>query len=260
MTVSNALVTCGGGAVGMVLQLQKALRGIPALRGGGVFVADRAAMPPAAPFADATFVVPPIDDDAYVEHLLDICRDHVVRVLIPILDVDLERLAPHRGRFADQGTTVVCPPPPLVDLCLDKGAFERFARREGLPHPATYDASTLRAELFPLFAKRRRGFGSIGAGVCRSLADAEAALARDPDVIFQELVVAPELSVDAYIAMSGRCIVRVPRVRDKVVGGEARQSHTVRSAAVAHLADRTIEALARHGLRGPLNVQLFGGR
>jgi biotin carboxylase len=42
-----------------------------------------------------------------------------------------------------------------------------------------------------------------------------------------------------------------------VVGGEVHQSHTVRSPGIAALADRTIDALVRRGLRGPLNIQLF---
>src|SRR5690606_17360736 len=99
--------------------------------------------------------------------------------------------------------------------------------------------------------------GSIGAGVCRSLAEAEAALARDSSLVFQEYIEAPEVSVDAYISATGRCTVRVPRIRDQVSGGEAQQSHTIRSEAIVRLADRTLEALARQGLRGPLNVQAF---
>ena len=46
-------------------------------------------------------------------------------------------------------------------------------------------------------------------------------------------------------------------MRDKVVAGESYKSHTVSLPAVDDLAQRTIDALARQGLRGPLNVQVF---
>ena len=49
--------------------------------------------------------------------------------------------------------------------------------------------------------------------------------------------------MDAYINTGGRCIVRVPRIRDKIVDGEAVQAHTIRSAPVADLVDRTVAAL-----------------
>ena len=108
-----------------------------------------------------------------------------------------------------------------------------------------------------MFYKPRKGFGSIGSGVCKSLEDARHLVASIPDLVFQELINASEITVDAYIARSGKCIIRVPRVRDKVVAGEAYKSHTINSSHIIGLAQRTIEALAQEGLRGPLNVQMF---
>lgn len=257
MTAGNVLVPSGGKSVGMLLQLKQAVRGVPSLRDARVMIADRAPVTPAGSFADASFVVPEVGHAAYVDELLRICRDHDVRVLLPAIDIDLDRLAPHVHEFAAAGTTLVCPPPALVELCLDKERFAAFCREEDLPHPRSYPSDALPPDRFPLFFKRRRGFGSIGSGVCRSSEDAALVLARDPDVVFQELVEAPEVSVDVFVSRAGRCTTRVPRQRDKVVGGEAQQSHTVRSTALAGLADRTVAALVRRGLRGPLNIQVF---
>ena len=100
---------------------------------------------------------------------------------------------------------------------------------------------------------------SLGAGVCRSLPEAHAALERDPDLVFQELIEGAEVSVDAFISARGCCTVRVPRLRVRVIGGEAVQSCTIRDASVAELADRTIAALTRCGYQGPINLQLFTG-
>lgn len=233
------------------------MRNVRALRGGKLIVADKATVTPAGCFADAALAVPPVADPRYVDTLLDACSRHAVRVLVPLIDLDLDRLAPHVEEFASIGTTVVCPPRDLVDLCLDKRRFAVFAEEENLAHPRTCEADELDAGPFPLFAKRSRGFGSIGAVVCRSAAEARRALAEDPSLVFQELVEAPEVSVDAYVSVNGRCLVRVPRIRDQVVGGEAQQSHTIRSAEASRLADDTITALARRGLRGPMNIQLF---
>jgi carbamoyl-phosphate synthase large subunit len=257
--MANVLVTCGGRWVGLILQLREALRAVPALRGGRLLVGDRAALQPAGCLADASFLVPGLADPHYVDCLLDLCCRYAVRVLVPHLDADLDRLAPCLRHFAEVGTTVVCPPPELVELCRDKGHFEAFARAEGLPCPRSYPADSLHPDLFPLFAKPRRGTASPGSGVCRSLEEARTALARNRDLLFQEVLTGPEVSVDAYLSASGRCVVRVPRWRDKVVDGEAVQSHTFRSAPLNALADRTLAALARRGLRGPVNVQFFAG-
>lgn len=253
----NVLVPCGGRWVGLVLRLKRAMEDVPVLRGGRLFVADCDPFNSAGFFVDGTLVVPAASHPHYVDRLLELCRTHEVRVVVPHLDLDLDRLAPEQRRFAEAGIALICPQADLVELCRDKIAFQHFARAEGLPQPDTIAAEDLKEELFPLFAKRARGTASTGAGVCRSLAEARAALERYPDLIFQELVDQPEVSVDAYVSAQGRCIVRVPRLRERVIGGEAVQSRTIRGAAVADLADRTIAALARRGYRGPLNVQLF---
>jgi carbamoyl-phosphate synthase large subunit len=256
-TANNVMITCGGKWVGHVVQLRRAMGQLPAYAGASIFVADRAEVTPAGHFADRSFVVPPITDEGYVDALEAICRNEGVRVLIPLIDVDLLRLAPHRDRFAALGTHLAAPPEELAELCFDKGKFEAMARAEGIRVPRSFSADELDGAPYPLFCKPPRGFGSVGAGICPNRAEAEKVLQSGADVMFQEYVDAPEISVDAYVAADGRCTVRVQRIRDKVVGGEAVQSHTVRLAGVGETAARTIDALSRRGLRGPLNVQVF---
>src|ERR1043165_7469913 len=255
----NVLLTCGGHWVGIVLQLKQAMRSVPALRAGALHVADRARITPAGCYADAAFRVPDVADPLYVDRLLAICTEHRIRVVVPHLDIDLDRLVPFLDRFADIGTTVVCPSADMVNLCRDKLGFDAFARSEDLPCPRSYPADSLRADFFPLFAKRRRSSASVGACHCPTLDAARSALERYPDLIFQEVLRGEEVTVDAFVSQRGDCTIRVPRVRDKVVGGEAMQSHTIRSAPLTGVADRTIAALARRGFRGPLNLQFFLG-
>ena len=257
MTAGNVLVTCGGKWVGMVLQLRRAMAAVGPLAGGKIYVADRAPLTPAGHFADGSFVVSSIDDPGYADCLADICRRQGVAVVVPLIDLDLLRLAPHHAQFAAAGARLVCPDPDLTDLCFDKSRFAQFAAAEGILTPRRFAVEDLATAPMPLFSKPARGFGSIHAGLCSSVKQAREILTLRPDTIFEEYVRAAEISVDAYLASSGRCIVRVPRIRDKVVGGEAVQTHTVRIPPVRDAALATIEALARRGLRGPLNVQVF---
>jgi carbamoyl-phosphate synthase large subunit len=253
----SVVVTCGGKWVGMILQLRQAMRRHPQLRDARIVVASCDALTAAGCFADAAEQVPLIRDPEYVDRLLDVCRRHEARVVIPLIDLDLERLAPHAERFAAAGARLVCPTPELVELCLDKLLFERFCREHGLAHPPYRELAELDEQSFPVFGKRRRGFGSIGSGICRTADEAREMVAAAPDTLFQPVIEAPEISVDAYVAASGACIVRVPRSRDKVVAGEAYRTRTLPASPVTELARRTVEALASGGLRGPLNVQLF---
>ena len=259
MLKDNVVLTCGGKWVGLVVQFRAAMRQTHTLQGGKLLVADCAPFTPAGCFADGALTVPPARHPEFVETLLRLCEQHAVRVVVPHTSLDMHHLAAHVERFAEHGITLVCPPPELLELCYDKLQFAAFAHEEGLCQPRTYPAEMLGDAPLPLFAKRRRGYGSIGAGLCRTLAEAQPALARFPDLVFQEFIAAPELTVDAFINSAGRCNVRVPRIRDKIVDGESVQAHTVRDAGICALVDQTIAALARRGLRGPLNVQVFAG-
>jgi carbamoyl-phosphate synthase large subunit len=253
----NVLISCGGKWVGLVIQMREAMRKVPALCNGCLLVADREALSPAGCFADGQIKVPSITAPEYVEQLLDICERYSVRVLIPHVEIDVERLAPHIADFASIGTTLVGPTRELAELCQDKLAFGAFAEAEGLHHPRTLSAAELERATFPLFAKRQRGFGAIDARIVHEPEDARKALLTYPDLIFQEVIDAPELSIDAYIARDGCCVARIPRVRDQILGGESMRGHTIEPSANTRLADRTIAALSRRGLRGPLLLQVF---
>jgi len=253
----NLLITCGGKWVGMVLQLRQAMARSGHFAGGPVVVSSSAELTPAGCVADKAVVVPPILHPGYVEELLSICTREDIGLVVPLIDLDVERLAPYRAMFASNGTTVACPEPPVVELCTDKFAFSQFASTQGLAHPPTALHDNVGALRFPVFYKRRRGFGSLGAGVCKSLDDVHALGRQAQEMIFQCVVTASEITVDAYVSRDGDCRVCVPRRRDKVVAGESFKTHTIDHPPALDLARRTIVALADRGMRGPLNVQLF---
>jgi carbamoyl-phosphate synthase large subunit len=241
----------------MILQLKAAMREVPPLSGGQIYVADRAAMTPSGQFADRAFTVPSIAETDYVDRLVDICQRHGVRVLVPLIDVDMIRLAPHIERFAEVGTHLVCPSPELVEICFDKASFDQLARAEGIPVPRRFTPDELDKAPYPIFCKPPRGFGSIGTGVCRSAEEARRALQLNPQLLFEEYVQDTEISVDCYLAAGNRCTIRVQRIRDRVVGGEAVQTRTVRIPEVQAVVAQVVDSLGQRGLCGPLNIQVF---
>lgn len=242
----------------MVLQLRQAQRHVTQLRDGRLMVAAMIPLTAAGCFADETFVVPPVADEGHVAAMIAACDERRIRVVVPLVDQDVERLAPARDAFAAIGTTVVAPPAELVRLSRDKLAFEQFVGEVGLPVIRSYAPADIDSGCYPLFYKRRFGFGSMGTGICRTPEEREQLTRADSSLLFQPFVSAPEYSVDAFVSRSGRCVVCVPRLRAKVVGGEAHQSRTVDAPGVHAVALRCLEALASRGFSGPANVQVFG--
>jgi len=256
----NILVTCGGKWVGHILQLREAAQAVDALREAKVFVADREPITPAGQFADGNFQVPAIADPFYPQELVRICRDHDVGVLVPLMDIDVQRLTASRELFAAEGVTLIGPPFHIAELCFDKRCFSRWAVTKAIPVPKVIDEEHLETAAYPLFAKPARGFGSIGARVCRTVDEARQAVAERGDLVFEEYLSGTEYSADGYVNREGACTVCVVRVRDKVVGGEAYRSRTVSEPEVFQVARQTIETLATEGHRGPVNVQIIRGQ
>lgn len=256
---SNVLIPCGGKWVGHVLHVREAMEKVPAFRGGRVFVADLQPVTPAGCFADAAFQVPPVHEAAYVPTLRELALKHGVGLILPLIDIDVMALAPHRSALARDGIHVVCPSPEVAETCFDKRRFHAFAESHRLAVPRMVASRELPSAAFPLFAKPARGFGSIGAGLCPDRASAERCLQDRPDMIFEEYLDGTEYSVDLYVSRSGRTIAAVVRQRDKVVGGEAYQSHTVSRQDVQAAARACADALASAGYWGPLNVQVIVG-
>jgi len=125
--------------------------------------------------------------------------------------------------------------------------------------PTSFPEQDLSKARYPLFYKRKRGFGSIGSGIARNLEEASQAAQNDSNLIFQEFIAGQEISVDGFVSRTGAVVYGVQRIRDKVLGGEAVRSHTVNLKGIADSAYIVLRALSEEGFQGPANIQFFLG-
>ena len=237
--------------------LVRAFREAVAARGTGrVIAADLNPLSAALYEADAARLVPRSDDPGFVDALLALCERDGVGLVIPTRDEELPILAAARDRFAAAGTLVLVSSPEAVDACRDKRRFGAAVAEAGLETPAEHDVSAGLASIpLPAFVKPRFGKGGRGAAAVATLDDLRAAVdAVDGDVVIQELVRAPEYTVDAFLDLDGTPISCVPRERVQVVAGESVVSRTVEDPG---LVDATLRLCRSIGLVGHLTVQAF---
>src|SRR2546429_18181 len=161
---TNALLTCAGRRNYLVKFFQEALRGR-----GQVFAADASGDAPALGQADKSFILPSINQPAYIDTLLNLCQQHRVLLLISLNDLELPILAKHSARFLEIGTIPVISSPEVIDTCFDKWGTFNFLRASDLEAPETYPSlaeareALARDEIsFPLVIKPRWGTASIG--------------------------------------------------------------------------------------------------
>ena len=244
--MTSVLLTCAGQRVDIVRAFRAA--------GGLVIAADADPLAPALYHADRQEIVPLIADPAYVDALAGLVREHDVRLVVPLADLDHALLA--RSRAALLPAVVLLPDADVCERMSDKLAAHRFFVENGIASPRSWAAEDVPADVrYPLLVKARAGFGSRH--IYR--ADDPEQLAfflryTTEESFVQERCLGEEFSIDVLCDMDGRCLNAIPRTMILSKGGESIRGASIRDAELVEHGARVAEAV---GIKGPANVQCF---
>jgi carbamoyl-phosphate synthase large subunit len=200
----------------------------------------------AAHVSDQTHRIPPARSAGYVPELLQIVKEARIDLLVPLLDLELQKLADSRDDFRRLGCHVLISSPQVVHACQDKLATFEFLSRHGIDTPRTWlptEVMKLETHRFPYFLKPRQGSASQGNYVVRDGEDLQMMARQHPEAIVQEFVAGVEHTLDVYTGLDGvpRCVV--PRERIEVRGGEVTKARTVRHAGIMEVGTSVASAL-----------------
>jgi len=253
----NVLLTCAGRRSYLVQFFKEALGGR-----GQVIACDCSASAPALLDADRPVVVPRMDAPEYFDVLLSICREHAVRLIIAVNDLELGDLARAAHRFRAVGTFPVVASPQVLATCQDKWETCCLLRSLDLPTPKTYlsmadarQALARGAIQFPLLIKPRWGTSSIGIEYVEN--DREMALAyewgqiqvrrtilaqasrADPENVFiiQEWLSGQEYGLDVVNDLAGRPVCTLGRRKLAMRAGNTDRAETVADPALERLGE-----------------------
>ena len=264
MTASQpvtVLISSAGRRVELLRGFRRALAAVGAAP-GRVLATDCSWYSSAFHDADEAFLVPRLDDPAFVPRLFELCVKHRVDLIVPTIDTEMPVWVAHRNRFDEIGTTIALSHGDVVAIAADKQHTHDWLVAQGFPTVGqTTPAGALAdpdAWTFPLMAKPRFGSAGLGVGLVRD-AEELALVARRGhelgEIVVQRVAPGVEHTIDVLADRSGRCVCAVPRRRIEVRAGEVSKGVTVRSAVLEDLAGRICEALP--GAYGALNVQVF---
>jgi carbamoyl-phosphate synthase large subunit len=212
-----------------------------------VVAADPSPLAPAQYAADIRVAPPRIDDAGYVPFLQDLVREHGVKAVIPLTDLDLEVLA-----RADLPTFL--PSPEVCRATYDKYETHELLLSHGLPSPPTV-LSGEEPESFPVIVKPRSGSGARSIHRAADRAQMEFFVDYvDEPVMVQRLMRGDEFSIDILGDLDGRCLNAIPRTMIESRGGESIKGTVIDDTELVDLGRRAGEAL---GVRGPCTVQAF---
>ncbi len=260
----TVLISSAGRRVELLRGFRRALASLaPQGIEGRVVATDASWYSSAFHDADEAFVVPRLDDPAYVPALLEVCEKQRVDLVVPTIDTEMAAWVASRDRFADIGTTVALSGAGVVDIAADKQRTHGWLVDNGFPTVRQADPATVLADPtawpFPLIAKPRFGSAGIGVGVVRDAAELAVAVGRPElgEMVVQTLAAGREHTIDVLADRDGRCVCAVPRRRIEVRSGEVSKGVTVRAPQLQELAARICEALP--GAFGTITIQVFVG-
>ena len=208
-------------------------------------------------FSDHFETVPRADEPDFIPHLLTICRQQEVDLLIPIVDYEFVKLAEAKAAFADFGCRVVLSDAATIETCNDKWKTFHFFCEHGVQTPTTWLPGSLRRDelRYPVFVKPRlMGRGSIDAHQVNSPEELDRLLSAIDSPLVQEVATGDEFTVDVLCDFSGRAVNAVVRERTETKAGVSYKGITVRNPEILDQAVAIAEALP---IIGPANIQCF---
>jgi carbamoyl-phosphate synthase large subunit len=244
--VTAVLFTCAGQRVDIVRAFKDA--------GATTIAADLDPLAPALYHADRAVGVPRIDDPAYVPALAALVREHDVRLVVPLTDLDHAILS--RARDDLEPALVLLPDPEICERMSDKLEAHRFFLASGIASPRSWTPQEVPEDArYPLLVKAREGFGSRH--IFR--ADDPEQLAfflgyTEVESFVQERCLGEEFSIDVFCDMESRCLNAIPRTMIQSKGGESIKGASIQDRELVEHGRLVAETV---GIKGPANIQCF---
>lgn len=249
----NVLITSAGKRVALVRAFKETLTAF--YPNACVYTTDmNPSMAPACYVSDGHFKVPHVTDSAYVDLLLQLCKENNIGLVVPTIDTELLILASNKPRFAETGVTLCVADEQFVSVCRDKRKTGAFFEANGISIPKPIDKHN---PTFPIFAKPYDGSLSKDLYVIRSAKDLTPEILNHPKLVFMEYIdkmVYKEYTVDMYYDRDNKLKMAVPRERIEIRAGEINKGRTVKD----FLTNFVLEHLGHiEGCVSCICVQLF---
>jgi carbamoyl-phosphate synthase large subunit len=256
MATFNILFTSAGRRVSLVKYFKEALKEL--FLDGKIVTADMQNNAPAAWVGDIHELLPRVTDECYIARLLEICNKHEIKLLIPLIDTELQVLADHRLEFESIGTCVLISSPEVIRICYDKSKTASFFESIQVNAPKTVNAQQTLSNpdaYYPLMLKPANGSSSVGVTKINNAEELKFFLKYIPNPIVQEYIIGQEYTVDVLMDFQGKAHAAVPRLRIETRAGEVSKGMTVKDRDIMMIAKKVAEALP--GAIGCITMQCF---
>ena len=255
MTEYNILILSAGRRVELVQSFQKAAKRLNIK--SNVVAGDCSETAPAIYFADRKAILPRINEDNYIDEIINVCKREGIRLVIPTIDTDLLLLSEERERIeSESGAVVLISSTDVISICRDKINTQKFLEENEFKIPKMYSEEELDSgELeFPLFIKPKSGSSSINTFKVNNIEELTTYRSLIKEPIVQDYMEGKEFTVDVFLDFEGKLITVVPRLRMATRSGEISKGKVIKDREIIEDIKRLVEVLKPIG---HITVQLM---
>lgn len=229
---------------------------------GQIIATDCSELAPALYDADKHFIVPRMNDEGYLDIVLNICKENNIKAVLSLIDPELSLLAQNRDKFLEIGTTPIVSDYDLVEMCFDKYKFYEFLIENGFNNIRSYvDKEVFYKDIeagkieYPVFVKPVRGSASINISKVTTKEEIELLFGRYDNLMIQEFMDGIEYGADTYIDMiSGEPVAIFIKEKIKMRAGETDKSVSVKDYELFDLIKRFVKVV---GFKGIIDIDIF---
>jgi len=240
----NVLVLSAGRRVELVQCFQNAAKRLNIK--SKIVAADCSETAPAIYFADKKAILPRINEDNYIDEIINVCKLEKISLVIPTIDTELILLSVERNRIeAESGAVVLISSNDVISICRDKIYTQKFLEEKGFKIPKMYSTEELdsRKVKFPLFIKPRSGSSSINTFKVNNYEELDTYRSIIKEPIVQDFIEGKEFTVDVFLDFDGNLITVVPRLRMATRSGEISKGKIVKDIEIIKEIKTFIEVL-----------------
>lgn len=254
--MNNILITSAGRRVGLVRSFQTELKKkFPTSK---VYTAEaNPQWSSACRISDGYFTIPRVDNENYINSILELCVKKQIKIIVPSIDTELLVLSDSKELFLSNNIQLVVSDFDFVSKCRDKRQTNILFKDLKIEIPSAIDKKN---PSFPLFIKPYDGSLSKDIYVINSKEELTDSLLNNPKLMFMEYINPKdfhEYTIDAYYDKNSDLKCLVPRRRIEVRGGEISKGKTEKLNFYNILKDKLGFI---KGAKGCLTIQFFIGK
>ena len=205
-------------------------------------------------FSDINYLTPKATEENFISEIIKIVHKEKIDFIFPCHSSEIAIFCSSKSSFESEGVGLILPHSSAEETCSNKKKFIEFLGKHNFNSAKTFQSFD-QVHNFPIFIRPITGSSSSGAILigCKSQITKEQ-IANQHNLIIQEYIAAPEITIDAYRNSAKGFFACIPRIRQKVKDGKSIIAETVNDINILKLAKNLLERLE---FDGACNIQLF---